>query len=410
MQETVKIRDLNHSGEGVGLLGKKVCFIPGLLPGEEALIEVTENKKNYARGRVKEILHFSEHRREAPCAYQGDCGGCPLMPLEYKEQFLWKKSFSERTMKKIAGLDISYDDLIEADKRLYYRNKLTLFMDQGRVGLKRQASSQVIPIKECMVADKAFASFLPILEGRKGFFSLVLRKADEGVMVILQGEKLEKDERFYDELEKAGAESIYFCKQKKEARSLSGDLHRLRGEKTLPYHVMGREFSLTPRSFFQIHKDQARKLYELVKDYADLKKEDRVLDLYSGQGTLGAYLSPEAGEVLGVELIEEAVYYGSQRIPSTMKLLQGRVEDMELAQVDLVILDPPRGGLEEGLIKKLLAMKPERIIYVSCNPVTQARDLKKLLSSYKITRAGLLDLFPHTTHVESIILLQKNKA
>lgn len=387
---------------------QKVCFVPGLLPGEEALVQVTQNKKNFQRAEVVELLQASEHRRASPCPYQKECGGCPLMSLDYKEQFLWKKNSSEEAMRKFAGIDLIYEDLYPAQQRLFYRNKLTLFMEEGRVGLKRQRSSQLVPIENCIVADRAFTPFFGILEGKKDLFSVVLRRADEGVMVILQGEKLNKDEVLYSELERAGARSIYFCQQKKDNLSLSGKLYHLKGEKTLNYSVMDREFSLTPRSFFQIHQEQARKLYELVRDYANLQKHQSVLDLYSGQGTLGAYLSSYAGEVTGVEVIKEAVYYGSLRLPSGMKLLEGRVEAMELAKADVVVLDPPRVGVEGEVIQKILHMSPEKIIYVSCNPVTQARDIKRLLPFYKVERAGLVDLFPQTAHVESVILMQRH--
>ncbi|NLY37266.1 MAG: class I SAM-dependent RNA methyltransferase [Tissierellia bacterium] len=408
MNQNIKIRDLSHAGEGVGLINEKVCFVPGLLPGEEAFVEVIENKKNFQRGRVLELLQPSEHRVSSPCPYQGECGGCPLMPLEYNEQFLWKKNFSERTMKKMAGLDLIYGDLIPADKTLFYRNKLTLFIENGKVGFKEQRSSQVVPIENCMVADESFAPFFSILEGREDLFSAVLRKADEGVMVILQGERLKKDYKFYRELAEAGAKSIYFSEQKKGDPSLSGRLSHLRGEKTLSYHVMGREFSLTPRSFFQIHKEQARKLYELVRDFADLQKDQSVLDLYCGQGTLGAYLASYARNVIGVEVVQEAVNQAEQSIPSNMELLQGRVEHMDLPKVDVVILDPPRAGVEDQVIQKLLDMGPDKILYVSCNPVTQARDIKKLLTSYSVEKAGLVDLFPNTAHIESVMLLTRN--
>lgn len=402
----INIRDLNHSGEGVGLIDKKVCFVPGLLPGEEALIEIVQKKKNFMRGRLVEILVPSPHRIEGGCEHSEDCGGCPLINLDYKEQFRWKLSFAKKSFEKMAKVDIDFEDLYPAEESFHYRNKLTLFLEDGRLGLRRPGSHKLAPIKACKLGDKSFDVFYPLLEGRRDLHSVILRRADKGGMLILIGEKPFKDEGFLDELMAAGAISIYHSREKKEDRSLSGKLIHLRGEKNPIFTVMDRKFSLTPRSFFQVNKAQADKLYKLVEEYLKPEGDERLLDLYSGQGTLGAYLAPHVEEVLGVEVVGEAVSFGKKSLPNNMSLIHSRVEDLDLPQMDSLIVDPPRAGLSPLVIKKILEISPEKIVYVSCNPVTQARDIA-LLDGYRVERAGLVDMFPNTAHVETVVLMSR---
>lgn len=400
MLKTISIRDLNHAGEGVGVIEGKICFVPGLLPGEEALVEVTEDKKRFQRARVIKRIKSSSHRREAPCAHQQVCGGCPLMPWDDLQQFSWKKDFCEKTMEKIAGIAMSYEDLFPAEQTLHYRNKLTLFLEKGRLGLRKPLSQELAPIISCPLGDRSFQKFYTLLEGRRELSSVILRKADEGVLVVLIG-KRPPDESFLDQLERAGARSIYFAREAAE-----GSDQYLCGEKWLPYAVMGRSFSLTPRSFFQINPEQSEKLYRLVKTYAEPIKDEVILDLYSGQGTLGAYLSEGAKAVVGIEANGEAVRYGRKNLPQNMQLIHAKVEDTPLPQADTIILDPPRAGLKPSVIERIKEIRPKKIIYVSCNPVTQARDLA-LLKDYRILRAGLVDLFPQTSHVETVVLMSR---
>ena len=402
----ISIRDLNHSGEGVGLVDKKVCFVPGLLPGEEALIEITQKKKNFMRGRLIEILSPSPHRIEGGCQHSEDCGGCPLINFDYKEQFNWKLSFAKKSFEKMAMLEIEFRDLYPAEEIFHYRNKLTLFLEDGRLGLRRPGSHKLAPISTCKLGDRSFDAFYPLIEGRKDLHSLVLRKADQGAMVILIGEKSFKDVDLLDRLIEAGAISIYYSREQKESRSMSGRLTHLKGEKTPSFTVMDRRFSLTPRSFFQVNGAQADNLYQLVREYLDPKANEKLLDLYSGQGTLGAFLAPYVEEVLGVEVVEEAVRFGSKSLPNNMKLIHSKVEDLDLPQVDSLIVDPPRAGLSPSVIEKVLEISPKKIVYVSCNPVTQARDIA-LLEGYKMDRAGLVDMFPNTAHVEAIVKLKR---
>lgn len=405
----VQVRDLSHSGEAVCPIEHKICFVPGLLPGEEALIEITEEKAKFSRGKLVKLIKKSPKRRESPCPYQGDCGGCPIMPLEDEAQFQWKKTSTEKNMEKLSGISLHFDDLLPADHCLGYRNKVTLFYQEGELAMRKANSHELVPIENCLLAEEELKLFFPLLKGQKGYDSVVLRSSDEGVMVILHGEKLKENLPFYDELIHLGASSIYFCKQKRNLPALTGRLIHLRGKKYLDYRVMERNFSLTPRSFFQINRAQMEKLYKLVLDYAELDKENRVLDLYSGQGTLGAYLAGHCKEVIGIEVVGEAVEMGRKHLPTNMTLLQGKVEDHSkgLPQVDVVIVDPPRAGLHQSVVNALLKMEPERIVYVSCNPATQARDMKVLKNAYEVKRAGLCDLFPNTYHAETIVLMSR---
>ena len=405
----VQVRDLSHNGEAVCPIENQICFVPGLLPSEVALIEITEEKAKFSRGKIVKLINASPHRREVLCPYQGDCGGCPIMPLEDKAQFQWKKSSTEKNMEKIAGIRLHFDDLLPADKCLGYRNKVTLFYKEGELAMRKANSHELVPIENCLLAEEELKLFFPLLKGQKHYDSVVLRSSDEGVMVIVHGEKLKENPPFYDGLINQGAASIYFCKQKRNLPALSGKLIHLRGKKHLVYKVMERNFSLTPRSFFQINRAQMERLYKLVLDYAELDKENRVLDLYSGQGTLGAYLAGHCKEVIGIEVVGEAVKTGTKHLPKNMTLLQGKVEDYSknLPQVDVVIVDPPRAGLHQSVVNPLLKMEPERIVYVACNPATQARDLKMLGGKYKMKRAGLCDLFPNTYHVETVVLMSR---
>lgn len=362
------IEDLTSSGEGVGTLEGKKVFVDGALPGEQVEIEVTEVKKRYLKAKLLKVTNPSPARVSPICPLFGICGGCQLMHLSYSEQLNWKRKRVSDALKRIGGLDVMVEPCAPSPDQLGYRNKVHLH--QG--GYHKRHSHEIVPIDRCYIHNPIGEKMLPLA---KNSGEAIIKTA------LASGEVL---------VEIDGRSNLPF---------ITEQLGPLR-------------FKIGPRDFFQVNPKQAYQLYQKAIGCAKLDRSTRVLDAYCGVGCLSLFAALEAKEVLGIEIEESAVISarenGKLNGISNASFTCGRVEKQlpKLGSFDTIFLNPPRGGVEPQVIATLLKHPPQRLIYISCDPATLARDLKLLQGGFIIEKAFPFDMFPQTVHVETLVELK----
>lgn len=401
MKTVTAIRQDDY-GRGLVDQKDKICFVEGLLPDEEAIIQVDQEKKNYRLAHVVKLLRESDQRVIPNCPYASTCGGCQLLHQDYVSQLRFKKNKVEHILSKFAKIDLLPDQIsIISSSPFHYRNKITLHGKDGKLGLKEAKSNQIVPIQKCAICEDAINRMIPSLqklqERTKGITSIMIRTFENQVMIALSG-NIKEDilQEFY---------------QANKVTSFYYNGLKLFGEDTISVPLHQLVFRCSAKSFFQVNTQNQQKLYDLVLDVIEKKKPTRLLDLYCGTGTMTLLASIYAKEVIGIEVVPEAIQDAkkNQQINKiqNVSFICGRVEDFikQFQQVDLVIVDPPRSGLDHLTRQSLLSIKPDTICYVSCDPITLARDLAELKEQYEIEKFTLVDMFPNTYHVECVALL-----
>ena len=436
---SVKISDLNHDGEGVGRLENLVIFVPGALPGEEAKIEIVEQRKNYLRAQLIEITIKSPDRITPPCSYFYTCGGCQLQHLAYPGQLIWKESRVKAALYRIGKLKLPVLPTIGMDDPYHYRNKarfhITVVGDRIRAGFFKNKSRQIIEIENCliqhphnMLALKVTLNALAETLTRKEIGHKTLPDIYEaelrcsfatGQVLITLGFSNKANSLFFGE---DFIKSISGSLGDKLAGLIiktgsNKDFHyqTLKGNPYIEEIIEPFRYRISPRSFFQVNPLQAKELFELATHYAGSPRT--AFDLYCGTGSFALYLSRTATEVIGIDSEGEAIKDACENALlngiNNIKFMQMPIEEANKALQQgkrpiTVILDPPRGGCSASLLGTISEMKPERIVYISCNPATLARDLGLLQQSgFQAIEAQPIDMFPQTSHVETVVLLQK---
>ena len=381
---------LDDFGRGVGHVSGKVIFVSNLLPLEEARVKVVINKKKYMVGEVVEYLKKSSERVISRCPYE-NCG-CALMNLSYEKSLYYKKNRVISLLKKFASIDLVDIDIVSSDLVYRYRNKVSLKVRNGKIGYFKNGSNDLIEIDRCLILSDRINEIIEVLkkEDLNGVSSIVIKDMDE-VLIDIEG--------YMD---------ISNLKRHVSSIFMSGKLAF--GKEKIISSLMGYKFLVSKDSFFQINKGVTEKLYSKVMEYAG--NGDKLIDLYCGSGTIGMILSKNYKEVLGIEINKSAVECALENMKiNGIKNISFRCGDAnrlcEGESADTVVVDPARAGLSSLGIKNILDISPEKIVYVSCNPVTLARDLKELSLNYKLKDICLYDMFPWTYHVESVCLLER---
>lgn len=393
--EQVTIIDMDHQGRGIGKIDNKVVFIPNTLTDEVVEINIVSNKKNYSEGEVINFIKKSPRRVNEACTY--NCGGCDLLHLSYQDQLLYKQHKVEEIIKKFTNLDIKINDIIPSENIYNYRNKVTFHVDKN-IGLYKKKTNEVIPISKCLLADEKINNILNEL--RKLDLStvknIVVRATTNETMIFYSG-KVTNMELL-------------------DVSTIIEDNKVVKGTGYIKEKLGNLEFLISPESFFQVNTQQTIKLYDKVKEYASLTGKEKILDLYCGTGTIGLYLSDKANEVLGVELNKEAIKDANKnkelnKITNASFIAGDAKEVIKKTKFkpNVIVVDPPRSGLFKGMVSDIVSFNSDKIIYVSCDPVTLARDLKELNAYYEIKEIQPVDLFPNTYHVENVVLLEKRK-
>lgn len=406
MDKFYKIEKLDHQGRGIIKDGTSIIFVENALPDEIVKIQIDKEKKNIKEAHVLSYEKMSPFRIESVCPYASQCGGCDLLHMPYEKQLEWKEAKVKEIMHKFIGSDVDFPiQSIVGSEPFLYRNKATFQVDSN-IGYFKKKSNQIVPIQYCHLVDSKINELLTVLSNIKldGCDKVMIRSSrnlDQIMVAFYTNTDLNRHE-IIDAL-KEYVSSIYIINKKEEC---------IYGLPKIQEKIGNFTFYISPDSFFQVNSNQAKKLYDIVLQYAQLSHFDSLLDLYCGTGTIGLYLSPYCKEVLGVEINKEAVLdakenqklnqvFNAEFICSDVAKIVDKIEK----KYSVIVVDPPRSGLDPKTISYLKKWKSKRIVYVSCDPVTLARDLNQLKEVYDIKELTPVDMFPQTNHVESVCLL-----
>ena len=400
----VDITNLDEFGRGITRVNGKVSFVINALIDEEVEAEIIEEKNKYNILSTNKIIKKSIDRQDPKCPYYLICGGCNIMHLKYQKQLEYKYNKVTNLLKHFLKEDINIEKIIPSQE-YNYRNKISLKVKDGHLGLYKNKSNDLVEIDNCLLCNEEINNTIKLLSNIKlnNISEIVIRSNYKNeILLALFGNNIDKS-YYLDALNDINNIVIIDNKVK--------DI--IKGNDFLIDKIGNKFFKVSLESFFQVNTDGVVKLYDTVKEYAKLTKKEKLLDLYCGTGTIGLYLSDEAKEVYGIEINDRAVEDAKEN-----KLLNkcnnidflcsdvGKVKT-KFKDIDLVVIDPPRSGLSNESLKNVLDINSKRIIYVSCDPVTLARDLTTLTKNYKIKEITLVDMFPNTTHCESIMVLER---
>ena len=457
--EKVRITDIGAEGNALARVDNLVVFVPMLIPGDVVDIRVIRKRKKYLEGRVLKFHEYSADRVDPRCIYFGTCGGCRWQHLPYPLQLKYKEKQVRDNLMRIGKIDLpEISPIIGSEEKYLYRNKLEYSFSDKRWYTVEEVKSgipfekepalgfhipglfdKVLDIEECHLqpepsnsiknsvrkyAIENGLSFFDLRE-QKGFLrNIIIRNALDGsvmVILVLFHEDEEKRTGLLDFLAKEyhAITSLQYIINSKKNDSLNDQEPVLyKGVDHLTEDMDGLKFRIGAKSFYQTNTRQAIVLYRIARDLAGLTGKEVVYDLYTGTGTIANYVADSAQKVIGIEYVDEAVKdarinSGINNITNTL-FFPGDMKDVltekfiaENGAPDVIITDPPRAGMHEGVVKAIIQAKPEKIVYVSCNPSTQARDIFLMSQDYYVERVQPVDMFPHTHHVENVVLLRR---
>lgn len=396
-----KIEKLDHKGRGICFVDGKITFVEEALPNEIVDIKLLLQKKKFNEAKVKSIIEQNENRIIPKCPYYHDCGGCDLMHLNYPKQLEYKINKVTEILERYGNIKKEIAEIIPSSE-LYYRNKAT-FQVKESIGFYKKKSYDIIPVEKCLVVDEKINHILNQIKflDLSGIYQIVIRTSkytDESMIVFKTNSDLKID------INKLNITSIIMYK--------NNEYITLKGKNYILEKLNDLNFMISPDSFFQVNSYGALKLYERVLKYANLKENEKVLDLFCGTGTIGLFLSRYCNHVTGVEInkyaVEDAKKNAKLNNINNCDFICDDAMNVHFNDIDLVAVDPPRSGLDKVTIDYLLNLETKKIIYVSCDPMTLARDLKLLGQKYEVKNISLVDMFSNTYHVESVVLLEKS--
>lgn len=451
----VSITDIAEEGKGVGKVEELVLFVDKAIPGDLVDVELIRKKKNFAEARVAQLKESSMHRVDPFCAHFGVCGGCKWQHMDYKAQLTYKQKSVDSALTRLGKVDTSsIEEILAAPQTQYYRNKLEYTfsnkrwltsIDDEQAGQEMNALGFHIPsrfdkildIEHCYLQQspsndirnklRAFAlehqvSFYDLRQHEGALRNLIIRTASTGELMVIvvfayaDEETVAKVMAFLQSEFPSITSLLYVLNQKKNDTIFDQDIHVFAGRDHIFEEMEGLRFKVGAKSFYQTNSIQAYELYKITRDFAAFKGNERVYDLYTGAGTIANFIARDVSEVIGLEYvptaIEDAKINSSINGIGNTKFYAGDMKDVltphfivEHGKPDVVITDPPRAGMHADVVARLLAMEAPKIVYVSCNAATQARDVALLSEKYEVQRIRPVDMFPHTQHVENVVLL-----
>ncbi|MBF0762499.1 23S rRNA (uracil(1939)-C(5))-methyltransferase RlmD [Dysgonomonas mossii] len=457
--ENVEIVDVAAEGKAIAKVDDLVVFIPYVVPGDVIDLQITRKKNKYAEGKPVRFISYSPNRTEAFCEHFGICGGCKWQVLPYAEQLKYKQKQVEDNLTRIGKIELpDIHHILGSEKTQFYRNKLEFTFSNKKWLTLEQINSgesfdnmnalgfhipgmfdKVLDIDKCWLQedisnqirnfirqycyDKNYTFF--DLRNRGGLMrNLIVRTSTTGELMVIVVFYDDEKEQQEDLLTAVATEFpqitslLYIVNQKANDTITDQDVLVWKGNDCIYEEMEGLKFKIGPKSFYQTNSEQAYNLYKIARDFANLSGDELVYDLYTGTGTIANFVASKAKKVVGIEYVEDAILdarVNSQinKIDNTL-FYAGDMKDIltqdfinEHGRPDVIITDPPRAGMHDDVIKTILFAEPDRIVYVSCNPATQARDLSLLDEKYKVDRVQPVDMFPHTHHVENVVLLAK---
>ena len=445
---TLEIEDCGIDGEGIGKADGFTVFVKDAVIGDTVTAKIIKAKKNYGYGRLMEVLKPSPYRVEPKCEFARQCGGCQLQALSYDQQLVFKTNKVKGHLERIGGFtDIPMEPIIGMDELFHYRNKAQFPVGRNKegkivTGFYAGRTHNIIENRDCAlgvaenkeVLDRVIAhmekyGIEPYNEATgKGLVRHVLIRygyftKEVMVCLILNGNKLPKEEQLVKSLcEIPGMTSITINVNKKRSNVILGEEIRLLwGQEYITDRIGDISYQISPLSFYQVNPMQTQKLYAKALEYADLHGEETVWDLYCGIGTISLFLAQKAKFVRGVEIVPAAIENAKENAKlnglENTEFFVGKAEEVLPREykkngvyADVIVVDPPRKGCDETLLETMIEMNPERIVYVSCDSATLARDLKYLCErGYELRKVCPVDQFGMTVHVETVVLLSQQK-
>ncbi|AVX21646.1 23S rRNA (uracil1939-C5)-methyltransferase [Carboxydocella sporoproducens DSM 16521] len=443
------ITDINHQGEGVGRLAGKVYFVPGALPGEEVEIEVTEEKKSWARARIINLHVPSAERCQPHCPYFEQCGGCQLQQLAYSAQLAVKRELVQNTLKRIGKLDlgkVEVRSVLGMVEPWQYRNKVVWHVTKVnrrlRLGFFQRGGQQIIPIDYCLLLPLRLNQLKNKIEHLLNEINIlpydwrnhtgqlrhiILRQTVTGqVMVgLVTVPEVSLKRRLMELASKLLGEEgvttvVWNINQQKTREILGRENQTLAGPGFIEEEILGLKFQVSLAAFLQVNPRQTEVLYQQAAGAAALSGGEKVIDAYCGVGSIALLMARQAAEVRGVEVVAEAI--AAARVNATINRITNASFRVGLAEkilpeweregyrAQVIVVDPPRAGVELPALQAMAGMKPERIVYVACDVATLARDLARLQElGYEPKWVQPVDMFPHTAHVECCCCLKRKK-
>ncbi|TCK82888.1 23S rRNA (uracil(1939)-C(5))-methyltransferase RlmD [Albibacterium bauzanense] len=454
--DNVEIIDIAEGGKGVGKAEDLVLFIQHAIPGDIVDVEIQKKKKSFAEANVLELKKPSLHRTEAFCKHFGVCGGCKWQHMTYDAQLLYKQKSVEDALTRIGKVDTSsIETILPSENTTYYRNKLEYTFSNQRWLTPEEISSneefernalgfhvplrfdKILTIDHCYLqADpsNAIRNLLSDFAIRKGisFYdlrrhegalrNLIIRNTSIGELMVIvvfgypEGDNIKDVMSFLQASFPEITSLLYIVNQKKNDTIFDQDIHVYAGRDHIFEAMAELKFKIGAKSFYQTNSLQAHELYKITKDFAGLNGTELVYDLYTGAGTIANFVAKDARKVTGVEYVPTAIddakinaeINGIENTAFFAGDMKDILNDEFIAlhgKPDVIITDPPRAGMHPDVVDKLLEIGADRIVYVSCNAATQARDLTVLTQKYEVSRIKPVDMFPHTQHVENVVLL-----
>lgn len=436
--------DLSFEGKGVFKSNKDVVFVDGMFPGEEGEIEITYKRNGALFGKIKKLTKVSKDRIEPKCKVCSACGGCCFQQLSYNAQLEYKTKKVKEQFTKIAKMDVKVNPCIGMDDHYFYRNKIQMPFGKDNkgnpyCGFYKSNTHVIVPIDTCYIEDirakhileaikKLLKSFKiePYIEDERwGILRHVLIKTSfykKQIMVVLVTtvDVFPSRNNFVKALIKECPEITTIIQNinTRDTNVILGEKQRiLYGKGYIEDTLCGVNFQISAKSFYQTNPIMTEKLYNYAIDRVDLTKDDIAFDAYSGIGTIGLIASKKAKEIISVELVKEAVIDGIKNAKrnniTNFKMYNDDASSFMVKMatnkqgVDVLFMDPPRKGSDKRFLDALLKLKPKRVVYVSCDPTTLARDVAYISKSYEIKDIQPFDMFPHTFHVETVVLLSR---
>jgi 23S rRNA (uracil1939-C5)-methyltransferase len=444
----IDIIGMNHDGEGVGRAEGYTLFVPGALPGEKTRVKVLKTKKQFGYAKLMDIVQASPDRIKAPCNIYDQCGGCQLQHMEYNAQLEWKRQLVVDNLTRIGKLKVTGEQGITVlptlgmDDPWRYRNKAQVPIGATEAGLiggfYARGSHRIIEMETCLIQHDSNDEIITHVKtiGRKLGITAYDEETGQGllrhvvvkvafttgemmVVLVTNGAKIPNVDTWIAEIRKTMPAVTSICHNinTQETNVIFGDQTKVLWGNEVIYDYIGDvKFAISARSFYQVNPVQTEVLYGKTLDYAGLTGAETVIDAYCGIGTISLFLAQHAKQVYGVEIVPEAIEDARANAElngmNNVTFEVGASEDViprwkeQGITPDVIVVDPPRKGCDPRLLETILAMQPERVVYVSCNPSTLARDLRVLEDGgYRTVEVQPVDMFPHTTHIETVCSL-----
>lgn len=395
-----KIESLDHFGRGITKIDNKITFVENALPNEIIELKILNNKKSYIEACVSKYIEKSKDRKETNCPYYNTCGGCNIMHMSYDKQLEFKYNKVIDIFEKYLNNHIKINDIVKSKNIFNYRNKVTFQVKQN-IGFYKTNSYELVRIDNCLLSDKLINDSIKYLNklDLKNIKKITCRVANNELMIIIEA----KNKDINIEPIKGISNSIYL--------KINDDYIHVFGNKNIYEKLDNFTFVISPDSFFQVNKDICIKLYNKIKECVG--KNKNVLDLYCGTGSIGIFIN-ENNNIIGIEKNKYAIQDANENKKLNklvnIKFICGdsgkKIKKLNF-KPDVIIVDPPRSGLNKETLDSILSFNASKIIYVSCDPMTLVRDLKILSNNYSIAEVTPFDMFPNTYHVETVCILNK---